>query len=67
MSEFGGANTPQDVCLFWKERFQGLYHHQWRTLITHATCATDSGQMGKVFMAVEQHIVESQLAKTGLL
>lgn len=67
MPEFAGNNSPADVCLFWKERFQGLYHHQWRTLVTHATCATDTSQMQKVFNAVEQHIIESQLAKTGLL
>lgn len=65
--DFDGPNEVGPVLSYWKGRFAGLYRHQWKTLVVHATCATDVEQTRIVFRAVEQHILESQLASTGLL
>ena len=65
--DFDGANESAGVLAYWRDRFSALYRHPWRTLVVHATCACDSGQMEVVFRAVEQHILESSLASTGLL
>ncbi len=65
--DYDGPNESREVLAYWRHRFGGLYRHQWRTLVVHATCATDVEQTRVVFKAVEQHILESQLANTGLL
>ncbi|ORY74790.1 G protein alpha-subunit [Leucosporidium creatinivorum] len=65
--DFTGSNTPTDVQQYMLNKFRGLYRHKWREIIAHFTCATDTNQMSVVLAAVEQHIIVSNLAKTGML
>jgi len=64
--EYDGENTYEAGAEFLKNQFESKNHIDEKTVYTHITCATDTGNIQAVFGAVKDIIIRQSLNEAGL-
>jgi len=62
----GGDDNFKNACKFWEDKFKGKAKDKEKSIFSHVTCATDTGNVKFVFNAVIAIILEHNLKSSGL-
>lgn len=62
----GGDDNFKNACVFWEKKFKAKNKMPEKSIFSHCTCATDTGNVKFVFNAVVAIILENNLKASGL-
>jgi hypothetical protein len=64
--EYSGVDSPQEAAEYIRSKFLEQNHTSGKLIFSHITCATDTGNVQRVFEACQIVILEENLKKIGL-
>lgn len=65
--EYDGDDTYEEGCAFIQAQFESKTRNPSKSVYSHITCATDTGNVSAVFNAVKDIIIQTGLTEAGLV
>jgi len=65
--EYEGEDSYEDGTAFIQAQFESKSRNPTKSIYSHVTCATDTGNVGAVFNAVKDIIIQTGLTEAGLV